>query len=485
MTGFLTQDGAAYVARKRAAGAPGRPQEGRSTGERAFVGSGAGMGASGPLGPGVLAVPGGRRTGGSLDTLAQLDQNRPNVLKGGHAELGAQAKLQKRARSMFFTKPLATRLAVVAKLEGSPLEKGYRNTYYCNDTLSQEEGKIKGHYCGNRWCMTCSRIRTALATNRYMPVLQTWKDPQAVALTLRNVPPDQLKPTINAMIEGATAAKRAIKRTDKVAFKALRKLECTYNPKTDEYHPHFHFIVEGRRAAKLLVKRWLEYFPERTDAKAQHIRPVDQSDESLRELFKYFTKLVTKGELMPAKALDVIFRSMKGRRVYQPVGFVAPKDAADDEGEIPLDEGTEAFSRPAEDVRWEWSQAAADWVDRTTGECLTGYEPAEKFRKFVESIERQGEQPELLSTVRSMEPEEKIDEAVSRDEMRRRMNALDRGREPDTSEIVSNALRKLFAVTAERAREMAPKLVKIPSAQIGFLDTLGFRPPSRPSVLYD
>jgi hypothetical protein len=369
---------------------------------------------------------------------------------------------------MYLSKPMATRLAEVAKVEGSPLQQSYRNTIYCNATLSQESGKIIGTYCGNRWCMTCSRIRTALAIQRYLPVLKTWSGRQFVTLTVRNVPADRLAPKIEEMLAAFTAAKRGIKRTDNLTFKALRKLECTYNPKTDEYHPHFHVQVEGRRAAELLVDRWLEYFPSETDRQGQDIRSADD-DDSLLELFKYFTKLMTKQKMMPVKALDIIFRSIRGRRVYQPVGFVAPKDTTDDEGDLPLDEGTDAPTRPDEVLRWVWSQSSSDWIDASTGECLSGYEPNDKFRELVESIGREAEQPELVATVRGLPPEEKIDEAASMEAMRRRMNALERTREqPMPEDYVSKALQTIFDLSAERAREMAAYVAPRPDSQLGF-----------------
>jgi hypothetical protein len=317
----------------------------------------------------------GQLSSGSLDTLAQLDQN----------PVEAGTNLRRRARSMYFSKPLATALAETAKRVGSALQQSYRNTVYCNAQLQQDGGKVTGRYCGNRWCITCSRIRTALAMNRYLPVLSAWRDRQLVTLTLRNVPAAELDRTLDEMLAAFTAAKRAITRTDALEFKALRKLEVTYNIHRDDYHPHFHVTVEGERAAAQLVARWLAHFAERADAKAQDIRSA-ADDGTLRELFKYFTKLVTKSRMMPPAALDVIFRAMRGRRVYQPVGFTLPAELPDDEGELPTDAGTAAISRPAEQILWTWEQGASDWIDRESGECLTGYQPSEKFRQLVESI---------------------------------------------------------------------------------------------------
>jgi hypothetical protein len=388
---------------------------------------------------------------------------------------------------MFFTKPLATRLVEAAKRNSSPLQKSYRNTIYCNATLSQEGGKIVGTYCGNRWCWNCVRIRTALSINKYLPILKTWTDVHSVTLTVRNVPGDELRATIEQMLAGFTAAKRAIKRTDHCPFKALRKLECTYNIATDEYHPHFHVHVEGKRAAKLLVKRWLDEFPDTANKKAQHIARVDASDEkNLVELFKYFTKLLTKVRSnswgketlrsipIPPAALDVIFRSIKGHRIYQPVGFVAPKTAADDEGELPLDAGTAALSRPSESVSWEWNQKAADWVDAETGDCLTQYEPVEKFRKLVEALEGAG--VSATSTVRELDLEKTgelpADEKTMRAAIAERIKSAAHARAKYEPEFVSRTLQRIFDLTAARARTVAAEVASENDHQLTLLREL-------------
>ena len=248
-----------------------------------------------------------------------------------HAKSETEAKkgetLLKRARAKYFSTPLAINLA---KLR-SPLEKSYRNTVYCSSILSQEDGKIVGSYCGNRWCMVCNRIRTARAIQRYMPIVESWPDKYLVTLTLKNVSASELPKRLDFMVKTFQATKLAIRRTDRRKLVALRKLECTYNARTAEYHPHFHIVVAGADAARLLVLRWLERHPESADIKGQDFRPCDNG--TLREMFKYFTKLVAKTRMVSTNALDVIFQSMKGHRVYQPVGFAIAPEIPDESAE--------------------------------------------------------------------------------------------------------------------------------------------------------
>jgi len=322
----------------------------------------------------------------ALDTLAQPC----------HSEPGSNPveTLRKRARSKYISLPLAVALAELK----SGIERSYRNTVYCNATLDQEDGKLRGRYCGNRWCLTCTRIRTARAMNRYPPELAGWPDKHFVTLTLPNVAADELAPTIERMLRAVASIARAVRRTDALPFRALRKLEVTHNHHANSYHPHFHLVVDGEAQARALVRRWLAAFPT-ARAVAQDVRVCD--DGSARELFKYFTKLFTKASgresgrpsgkgvqerRISVPALDVIFRAMRGRRVFQPMGFTAAAAAPDEESDIEPDVGTPATERPNERIAWEWSQPLHDWIDEATGALLTGYEPSPRYRDLVESI---------------------------------------------------------------------------------------------------
>ena len=321
--------------------------------------------------------------GGALDTLAQLGQKHSSERSADRARKANT--LTRRARAKYFTTPLAIKLAMLR----SSLETTYRNTAYCSGTLNQQDGKITGTYCGNRWCMVCNRIRTARAITRYLPTIETWPDKHLVTLIVKNVTEAMLPYAISEMIQAFQATKLAMRRTDRAKLIALRKLECTYNYRTGEYHPHFHVIVASEQSARLLVIRWLDWHEGRADIKGQDIRRCDNG--TAMEIFKYFTKMVAKTRIVPPAILDVIFQSMKGHRVYQPVGFTIPRNISDESSEAiaPIN-ATEAPTRPGERISWEWCQSLADWVDLETGECLTGYEPEEAFRRLVEGESSEG-----------------------------------------------------------------------------------------------
>ena len=298
---------------------------------------------------------------------------------------------RRRARAKLLSAPLAVSLAELR----SPLEQSYRNTAYCASVIVQADGKLQSRYCGNRWCLVCSRIRTGRAIDVYAPMLATWTDTHFVTLTVRNVKADDLPATVAEILRalGTDGIPKAMKRTHRLPLVAVRKLECTYSMDRQDYHPHVHMIVQGREAAFLLRDLWLKRFGDRAVIEAQDVRECDE--QSHIELFKYFTKVVTsrrdgRRRMVPPSALDVIFRAMRGRRVWQTIGCKLPKEEESIEAERLDVEASAAVSRLDDTVFWQWDQSAADWIDAESGECLSGYEPSERFRAFVESI---GEEP--------------------------------------------------------------------------------------------
>ena len=325
----------------------------------------------------------------SLDTYAQPDQSGP----------GGSGPLRKRARSKSFSLPLATALTELR----SPLEKSYRQTIYCSSTITQVDGKMVTRYCGQRWCLACNRIRTARAIDNYGPIVRTWAEPHFVTLTIRNCSADDLAATFDLLLSTFTSVKRSITRTHGLPLVALRKVECTYNG--TDYHPHLHCIVSGAAQAELLRALWLKRLPGQTDAKGQDVRPCD--DRALIELAKYFTKITTKTagkggrSVIGVEHLDIVFQAMRGRRVYQSVGFTLPPAAQEEiEGEKLEVAAAAAHKRPEEDIRWEWQQPVYDWVDLATGETLSDYDPSPGFVDFIETIGPTGEQtapPQQLS----------------------------------------------------------------------------------------
>jgi len=303
--------------------------------------------------------------------------------------------LQKRARRVAFGKPLARML--VGASRGPLMGKAYSRTLHqCGQLMEQVDGKLKTYWCGYRWCPACAAIKTARAWNAYGDEVKGWgKDLHMVTLTVPNVSGEVLRSTVRTMHQTFANIGRSLTRQfGKDDVKMIRATECTYSEVRNDFHPHMHVVVKGHDVAKALLMGWLKRNPEASSL-GQDLRKGDSG--SVAELFKYATKLSsdkrdTDGsrKVVPAHALDTIFTAFRGLRLWQAVGVKAANNdeqAIDDTAEIETDVGTEAITRKDERLIWQWSQIMTDWVDYSTGECLTGYEPGRHAKTLIQKME--------------------------------------------------------------------------------------------------
>lgn len=290
-------------------------------------------------------------------------------------KLNAKNVLLKRA----FSKHLNNKLIFKLIDLHSPFEKRYRDTLYCSDKLKQVGDEIMAKYCGHRWCMVCNRIRTAKAIKKYLPSIQSWDGRWFVTLTIPNVSKSDFRKAVKSMFENFSRILNLLHKRGKKP-KGLRKFEVTYNKELDNYHPHYHILVDSLEAAQDFKREWLRRYPEAVP-EAQNISVADE--KSVKELFKYFTKLTTSSrknknhvtvdnfvnEISP-EALDVIFRIIKGRRVYQNFGFKALK--IDEEKP---DEVVKTDEISIKEQYYTWNNEILGWINDETGEILVSFEP--------------------------------------------------------------------------------------------------------------
>ena len=330
--------------------------------------------------------------------IQQIAQKRAIPQKNGSAILDTLAQprksgkstLKRRAIAKFITNEMLLNLVD----QDSNLKQSYWNSFHCSNSLVQNGQKITGKYCNNRWCIVCNRIRTAKLIHGYLPVIKKEINaPFFVTLTIPNVGGDDLKATIRKMIVSFIRIKDVF-RHKRIRMRGIRKIECTYNARENSFHPHFHFILDGRQEADDLVSAWLREFPEAVRA-AQDIRPAD--DGSIIELFKYTTKLVTKADVtrdggkaeinINPEALDIIFKALYKVRTFQPLGGLAKLPVSEDVEEIQA-ELFDDLTALTVDV-WNWVQPISDWVS-DDGECLTDCDAHKKYK-----VTKQGIKPNL------------------------------------------------------------------------------------------
>ena len=310
-----------------------------------------------------------------LDTLAQLSPEH-------------QDTLTKRAKSKFLSNSFVLKLVDVPN---SKLTKSYWNTYHCSREIKQDGQKITAKYCNHRWCLVCNRIRTAKLINGYYKPLQELKDKQFVTLTIKSMNGDSLHDAICLMNEKfRVICKRLHKQEKKVT--GIRKIEVTHNP-IKGFHPHYHCIIEGEEVANLLVENWLKEFPEPlTKRKAQDIKKADEN--SVLELFKYFTKLLPskskkskKLQPISATALDTIFTAMEGKRVFQPIGVKKEVSEEIDNLESKIYEELESdFATWTFHAQEKQGKKVATWINHSNGKHLVDCEIEKKAQELANKI---------------------------------------------------------------------------------------------------
>ena len=304
----------------------------------------------------------------------------------------SRAVFLKRAKVKFTQQKL---LRALVKL-GSPLAKKYDATLFCSSVLEQDGNKLRSRFCNNRWCNICNRIRTAKLIKGYGAAIDSMIDPRFVTLTVPNVPATELRAEIRRMISEFRKIQELRRKHKKPLIRGIRKLEVTYNPDLQNFHPHFHFIVEGESAADELIEAWLDRNTT-ADKRGQDQRQA----KNPIELFKYFAKLTSKSksdtiiikagkmvriEYSYPEALDLVFQAIEGTRIIQPIGGIkyVKEDIEDLETVVVEDlEPEEAL----------WIYQDRDWVNVYTGELLTGYEPSRRDlnkRKKIRYLQETG-----------------------------------------------------------------------------------------------
>lgn len=209
----------------------------------------------------------------------------------------------------------------------SPLNKSYRNSFYCQNILINTGDKLKSQYCKNRWCPICNRNKTAELINKYAPILSECDNLYFITLTRPNVKGEDLKGEIKVLMKTFRDIinNRIIRQHIKQGVIGLRKIECTYNAESNTYHPHFHLLVSSKECGEDIIKLWLRKNPT-ARPQAQDIRGCDMETGTYLEIFKYFTKLLAKDKkgvyYFNAPVMDIIFNAMQGQRVYGKIGNI-------------------------------------------------------------------------------------------------------------------------------------------------------------------
>lgn len=208
----------------------------------------------------------------------------------------------------------------------SPVKKDYTKAIFCRHNLvwSFDNSTYTGKRCTTRICKFCQNIKTLQQIEKYVPVLSQILDLYLVTLTIKNIPGEQLKKAIEKMQSNFRKLTR-LASFHGIDYNTIRRLEITYNPITNEYHPHFHILVQDKETAQFIYDTWFRYYDNKLSHKGNDIRNADIN--SLKELFKYAMKVIHRDKTAPKNiyqiypiAIDTMYQAIKGIRTIQPTG---------------------------------------------------------------------------------------------------------------------------------------------------------------------
>ena len=194
--------------------------------------------------------------------------------------------------------------------------------------------------------------------NAYKQPLIELNELYFVTLTAPTVKGRQLSSEITKRLKAFQRAKDNLRKNYGIKLNGIRKMEVTYNEKEDKYHPHFHFIQQGKAEAEALLNEWLKQFPN-ASVNAQDIQRIDTTnDKSFIELFKYATKDVVK-DSTTAQAQDNIYKALEGRRIFQTYGSIRKVKEPQEAKEV---KELADFLPYALEI-WKYEESKKDWIN--------------------------------------------------------------------------------------------------------------------------
>ena len=244
----------------------------------------------------------------------------------------------------------------------------------CSARIEVEQGTItKVFRCKNKLCPICNANKQGILINRYTPFYKKNEGNLfMVTLTQNTVSEHDLSHTYKHQKKLMTTIKDSINKQNRrkgiPTLQGLTKLETTYSPKNDWYHPHLHLLVVGKENAERIRASWIKKSVDagyKVSEKAQDIRLCS----SLEELFKYVTKMsysTSKNEPLQRvylKPLLNIYHSLQGVHSIRHFGISKEELNADSKYKPETIETDDTFAQLGEcttDV-YEWNFNRLDY----------------------------------------------------------------------------------------------------------------------------
>jgi len=317
--------------------------------------------------------------------------------------------LNRNAGSKFLSNGLALAVYREVKKDSSPQSRKYlkeiKKLLNCSSELKrdQERNVFVRHYCKSRFCIICNRNKAGDMINKFTTKIERQPDKKMLTLSIKNPKGENLRDGINLMYDTFYNLRKNLKNNYGIKIDFIRKLEITENEKRREFHPHFHFIINeknidiekrGKRFLKLsdlILDEWLNRLSPVTDIQAQKID--EWKEGGAKEIFKYFTKIVTKDRLQSTskkaiykflrpQSFRYLYDAIEGKRIFEKAGEYRKKEI--ELNEIDYSYCHYMIQRANDRLTWfnyqnadsfKYIHNAKNYFDVETGEGITNYAP--------------------------------------------------------------------------------------------------------------
>lgn len=220
--------------------------------------------------------------------------------------------------------------------------------------------------CKHRMCPTCSRARSREASESVRGRVKLMNSPRFMTLTLKATEAplvDQVDQLLSCFRQ-----LRRLKIWKDLVVGGIATIECTWNAKTERWHPHIHAIVDGRYFPQPQLKSaWLKVTG---DSSIVDVRKVNDATQAARYVASYMCKHGAVAT-WPRACIQEFTEAMHGRRMLQTFGNQHGVEVDKAERD-PMPEGLEplATSKEIDDLADEGhadAQRARRWLHRCGG----------------------------------------------------------------------------------------------------------------------
>lgn len=107
------------------------------------------------------------------------------------------------------------------------------HAYGCQSEIIISSDRVHSYYCKTRFCTVCLANRKAIQIRNYLPVIEKWKSPQFLTLTVKSVPAKHLKKRMDNMQKGLSGIianhRKKHARGTGIKLLGVKSMECEFN----------------------------------------------------------------------------------------------------------------------------------------------------------------------------------------------------------------------------------------------------------------